>query len=319
MSLLEQSVTYKPFKYQWAFDASVKHEQSHWGEWEVSLQDDVDQWKMGTITPTEKEHVTQILRLFTQSDVAVGTNYLEHYIPTFKNNEVRAMLTSFANREFVHQRAYALLNDTLGLEEAEYSAFLEYKEMREKVDFMGEVDMHTHAGKAMGLVQSVINEGVGLFSAFAMLLNFQQHQKLLGTNKIVEWSVRDESMHCQGMLRLFREHCEEHPRIVNDEFKKEIYERFRREVKLEDKVIEGAFPDGKPINGHGPDDYKKYVRFLADRRLIQLGLNSNWHVRKNPLRWLDWVIDGDSFNNFFEQRNADYTAKGMTGDFGWDT
>jgi glutaredoxin 3 len=229
------------------------------------LQDDLAQWQGGKLTPQEKNHITQILRLFTQSDVAVGTNYLEHYIQKFKNNEIRAMLTSFANREFVHQRSYALLNDTLGLPEEEYSAFLKYKQMSEKIDFMSQIDTNSHAGLAKAIARSVMNEGMSLFSAFAMLLNYQRFGKMKGMCEIVEWSVRDETMHCEGMVKLFREFCNEHPRIVTDEFKKDIYEMFRQGVALEDAVTDAAFEMGE-IQGLKAADVKKYIRYIADRR-----------------------------------------------------
>ena len=135
MSLLEFSQTYKPFKYPWAVDLAKKHEEIHWIEDEAELSEDVQDWKT-KLTEDEKEFITQVLRLFTQSDVQVGENYHELLIPKFKNNEVRNMLSSFAGREAVHQRAYALLNDTLGLPDEEYHRFLEYKEMADKVDFM---------------------------------------------------------------------------------------------------------------------------------------------------------------------------------------
>jgi len=318
MSLLDQSVVYKPFQYNWAVDFAVAHEQSHWGEWEAELHDDIVQWRRGIITDREKAHIKQILRLFTQSDVSVGTNYLEYYIPYFKNNEIRAGLTSIANREFVHQRAYALLNDTLGLDEAEYSAFLEDKHMKAKVDFMGDVDTHSLTAAAGAIVQSVINEGVGLYSAFAMLLNFQRSMKMLGMCKINEWSVKDEGMHASFMIQLFRVFCEEHPRIVNDDFKSNIYDMFRKEVALEDKIIDDAYADGEPINDCGPHDIKQYIRYLADRRLIQLGLKSNWHVRENPIPWINHIIGGDSHQNFFEGRVADYTARPMSGSWNWE-
>lgn len=316
MSLLSPNVTYKPFFAPWAVEYAIKSEKAHWGEWEAKLQDDLAQWQGGKLTPQEKNHITQILRLFTQSDVAVGTNYLEHYIQKFKNNEIRAMLTSFANREFVHQRSYALLNDTLGLPEEEYSAFLKYKQMSEKIDYMSQIDTNSHAGLAKAIARSVMNEGMSLFSAFAMLLNYQRFGKMKGMCEIVEWSVRDESMHCEGMVKLFREFCNEHPRIVTDDFKKDIYEMFRQGVALEDAVIDAAFELGE-IQGLTAAEVKKYVRYIADRRLIQLGLKGNWKVKENPLEWLDWVISGDSFKNFFEGVVTDYNAAGMEGDWGW--
>ena len=316
MSLLEESITYKPFKYPWAVEAATSHEKIHWGEWECKLQEDVAQWQSGKLSSHEKNHITQILKLFTQSDVMVGRNYLEYYIPKFKNNEIRAMLTSFANREFVHQRAYALLNDTLGLPEEEFSAFLEYKEMSDKIEFMSNINIHTVSGTAQAIARSVMNEGMSLFSAFVMLLNYQRFGKMRGMCEIVEWSIRDETMHTNGMVKLFREFCDEHPRIVNDEFKKDIYEMFRTGIKLEDKVIDNAFQMG-PVEGLTSEEVKKYIRYIADRRLIQLGLKGNWKGKKNPVPWLEWVLNGASHKNFFEGTVTDYNANGMEGEWGW--
>jgi ribonucleoside-diphosphate reductase beta chain len=316
MPLLESSVVYKPFNYPWAVDYAVSHEKIHWGEWEAKLNDDVTQWQGGKLSAKEKNHITQILRLFTQSDVAVGTNYIEYYLQKFKNNEIRAMLTSFANREFIHQRAYALLNDTLGLPEEEFSAFTEIAAMKDKLDFMGDIDVHSHSGLAKSIARSVLNEGMSLFSAFVMLLNYQRFGKMRGMSEIVEWSIRDETMHCEGMVKLFREFCDEHPKVVTDEFKKDIYQMFRDAVALEDKVIELAFELGG-VEGITEDEVKQYIRYIADRRLIQLGLKGNWKVKENPLPWLDWVLNGDSFKNFFEGTVTDYNADGMAGEWGW--
>jgi glutaredoxin 3 len=317
MSVLESTLVYKPFKYPWAVDYAVSHEKIHWGEWEAKLQDDVTQWAGGKLTDKEKNHITQILRLFTQSDVQVGTNYIEHYLPKFKNNEIRAMLTSFVNREFVHQRAYALLNDTLGLPEEEFSAFTAVQEMQDKLDFMADIDVHSHAGLASAIARSVLNEGMSLFSAFVMLLNYQRFGKMKGMCEIVEWSVRDETMHCEGMVKLFRTFCEEHPRIVTDEFKQNIYQMFRDAVELEDKVISLAFELGD-VEGITQEEVRQYIRYIANRRLTQLGLKPNWEeIKENPMPWLDWVLNGDSFKNFFEGTVTDYNAAGMEGDWGW--
>jgi|TARA_B100000900_G_scaffold237545_2_gene201717 ribonucleoside-diphosphate reductase beta chain len=317
MPLLQESKTYKPFQYPWAVEKAIAHEKVHWGEWECRLQDDVSQWNNGKLTDVEKNHITQILRLFTQSDVQVGTNYLECYIPKFKNNEIRAMLTSFANREFVHQRSYALLNDTLGLPEEEFSAFLEYSEMADKIEFMADIDVNTYSGLGKAVARSVINEGMSLFSAFVMLLNYQRYGKMRGMCEIVEWSVRDETMHCEGMTKLFHTFCEEHPRIVNDAFKADIYQMVRDAVALEDKVIDLAYEMGD-LEGLSSDEVKHYIRYIADRRLIQLGLKGNYKVKENPLPWVDWIIAGDSHKNFFEGVVTDYNAAGMDGtDWGW--
>jgi len=314
--MLEASLSYKPFKYPWAVEYATQHERIHWIEDELELQTDVSHWKSGKLTQAEKNHITQILRLFTQTDVAVGTNYLEYYIPKFKNNEIRAMLTSFASREFIHQRSYALLNDTLGLPEEEFTVFADVPAMQQKLDFMGDIDVHSVAGTAMAIARSVMNEGMSLFSAFAMLLNYQRFGKMPGMCTVVEWSVRDESQHAEGMAKLFRAFCDEHPRIVNDDFKKDIYQMFRMAVKLEDKVIDLAYEMGD-LEGLSATDVKQYIRYLADRRLLQLGLKPNWKVKENPLPWMEELLGGSSLSNFFEKRVTDYNAHGLEGSWGW--
>lgn len=192
--MMQFSETYKPFYYPWAVELTRKHEAIHWVEDEVDLSEDMSDWKTGKLTPVEKDYITNILRLFTQSDVAVGQNYYDYYIPRLKNNEIRNMLGSFACREGVHQRAYALLNETLGLSDSEYHAFLEYKEMVEKLEFMIDNDVNSIRGLALSMARSVFNEGVALFASFVMLLNFQRFGKMKGMGKVVEWSIRDEAL-----------------------------------------------------------------------------------------------------------------------------
>ena len=317
MSLLKTSETYKPFKYPWAVELSKKHEEIHWIEDEAELSEDVQDWKT-KLTTSEKEFITHVLRLFTQSDVQVGENYHELLIPKFKNNEVRNMLSSFAAREAVHQRAYALLNDTLGLPDEDFHKFLEYKEMADKIDFMKEGETNSHTGLALALAQSVFNEGMSVFASFVMLLNFQRFGKMKGMATIVEWSIRDETIHVQGNAKLFREFTDEHPRIVNDELKSKIYQMAENAVELEEKFIQLAFK-GNEVQGLTKKEVRDYIRHIADRRLLQLGLKPLFKQKKNPLPWLDWVLNGASHDNFFEKRVTEYSVAGMEGDdFGWE-
>ena len=316
MSLFKLSTTYKPFQYPWAVELAKKHEEIHWVEDEAELSEDVQDWRT-KLTADEKEFITQVLRLFTQSDVQVGENYHEFLIPKFKNNEVRNMLSSFAARETVHQRAYALLNDTLGMGDEEYFKFMEYKAMADKIEFMKEGKTNTQSAFALVLAQSVFNEGMSLFSSFVMLLNFQRFGKMKGMGTIVEWSIRDETIHVQGNAKLFRTLCDEHPKIVNDELKSKIYEMAKQAVTLEDKFIQLAF-NGSDVQGLSRDDVKLYVRHIADRRLLQLGLKPKFKVKDNPLPWLDWVLNGASHDNFFEKRVTEYSVTGMEGEWGWE-
>jgi|TARA_B110000977_G_scaffold73750_1_gene99792 ribonucleoside-diphosphate reductase beta chain len=313
--LMEFSETYKPFHYPWAVEITTRHEKVHWVEDELDLSEDVSDWKSGKTSVVEREYITNILRLFTQSDVAVGQNYFDQFIPKFKNNEVRNMLGSFATREGIHQRAYALLNETLGLSDAEYHAFLEYQEMTDKIEFMMDSDPNTVRGLGLSLAKAVMNEGVALFASFVMLLNFQRYGKMKGMGKVVEWSIRDESIHVEGVSKLFKAYCAEHPRIIDDEFKGQIYEMARQAVKLEDKFIDLAYQLGD-IEGLAAADVKTYIRYITDRRLLQLGMKPNFKVKDNPLPWLEWVLNGADHTNFFENRVTEYEVAGLTGK--WD-
>lgn len=312
--LMEFNETYKPFHYPWAVEITTRHEKAHWIEDEIDLGEDVADWKTNKINSVEKEYITNILRLFTQSDVAVGQNYYDQFIPKFKNNEVRNMLGSFASREGIHQRAYALLNETLGLPDSEYHAFLEYSEMADKIDYMMQADTSTLRGLAQTLAKSVFNEGVALFASFVMLLNFQRYGKMKGMGKVVEWSIRDESIHVEGNAKLFKTFCAEHPRVVDDEFKKEIYQIARNIVKLEDKFIDLAYQLGT-IEGLEKEEVKQYIRYITDRRLLQLGLKPNFKVKDNPLPWLEWVLNGADHTNFFENRVTEYEVAGLQGEW----
>jgi ribonucleotide reductase beta subunit family protein with ferritin-like domain/glutaredoxin len=316
VTMVTPSESYKPFRYPWAVELTKRHEQAHWIEDEIDLSDDVSDWKSDKLKDHEKDFITQVLRLFTQSDVAVGQNYYEFFIPKLKNNEIRNMLGSFASREGIHQRAYALLNDTLGLPESEFQSFLEYKAMSNKVDFMRDNDNSNYSNLAMAIAKSVMSEGISLFASFVMLLNFQRFGKMKGMCKVVEWSVRDETMHVEGMTQLFRKFCEEHPRVVTDEFKLGIYDMLRTVVGLEDKFIDLAYDKHDEMYELAKGDVKKYIRHIADRRLLQLGLKPNYKVKDNPLPWLDWVLNAPDHTNFFENRVTEYEVGSLKGSWG---
>lgn len=312
MGLLDKSVSYFP-TYTEFVEITIEHEQAHWGEWEAKLQDDVEAWKSGKITDQEKYFVNSILRLFTQSDVAVGSDYYDNLIPVIRNNEARNMLGSFAGREGVHQRAYALLNDTLGFGEEFYTEFLEYGEMKEKLEFMLDVKNTNPEEIAKGIAKQVLVEGVCLFASFAMLLNFQRQGKLMGMGDVNSWSIRDESIHVKGLSALFRQFIAEHPKIVTDDFKRGIYETARDCVRLEDGFIQLAFSKGG-VEGISEEETKQYIRSVSDYRMTQLGFKPEYNV-ENPFSWLDWLTSSSTIENFFEANTTGYSKNSMTGSY----
>jgi ribonucleoside-diphosphate reductase beta chain len=149
-----------------------------------------------------------------------------------------------------------------------------------------------------------------LFSSFIMLLNFPRHGKMKGMGQIVTWSIVDETQHAEGMIKLFRTYVEENKEIWNDDLKGQIYTIAEKMVSLEDMFISLAFRSGA-ITGLTEDEVKEYIRYIADRRLISLGLRGIFKRKKNPLPWVEEMINAPTHTNFFENRATDY-AKGAT-------
>mgnify|MGYP003347774099 FL=1 len=315
--LTDERNSFKPFNYPWAYDAWLKHEQSHWLHTEVPMLEDVKDWKKN-LTKEEKQFLTHIFRFFTQGDIDVAGGYVKNYLPYFQQPEVRMMLLGFAAREALHVAAYSHLIETLGLPEATYNQFLEYQEMKDKHDYV--LDISSKNGDAASTathiaVFSAFTEGMQLFSSFIMLLNFPRNGKMKGMGQIVTWSIVDETMHAENMIKLFRTYIEENKEIWNDELKSRIYTIAEKMVELEDKFIDLAFSMGA-MDGLSSDDVKKYIRYIADRRLISLGLKGIFKVKRNPLPWVEEMINAPTHTNFFENRATDYAKGALSGDWG---
>ena len=203
MSLLEARKQYKPFEYPWAFEYWKRQQQIHWMPEEVPLGEDCRDWAQ-KLDQTERNLLTQIFRFFTQADVEVQDCYHDKYGRVFKPTEIKMMLTAFSNMETVHIAAYSHLLDTIGMPESEYSAFLQYKEMKDKHDYLATFGVDSDADIARTLAMfGGFTEGLQLFASFAMLMNFPRFNKMKGMGQIVSWSVRDESLHCEAITRLF--------------------------------------------------------------------------------------------------------------------
>ena len=241
MNLLEEREYYKPFNYPWAFEHYKTQQHMHWLPDEVNLADDLKDFREN-LSEGNKRLLSQIFRFFTQADVDVCCGYAKHYLPTFKQPEVRMMLSAFAAMEAVHQEAYSLLLETLGKEEDIYQEFMDIQEMVEKHEYLSDFSMETKHDIAKTMaVYSGFTEGVQLFSSFAILLNYPRHNLMKGMGQIVTWSIRDESLHVENVSKLFRTFIAENPEIWTDKLKYEIYCAAERVVELEDKFIDICF------------------------------------------------------------------------------
>ena len=315
MSLLEERIVYKPFLYPWAYDAWLTQQRIHWLPEEVPLAEDVKDWHK-KLTGAERNLLTQIFRFFVQADVEVNNCYMKHYSQVFQPTEVQMMLAAFSNMETIHIAAYSHLLDTIGMPAAEYEAFLKYGEMKDKYDYMQEWGVETKADIAKTLaVFGAFTEGLQLFASFAILMNFPRFNKMKGMGQIVTWSARDETLHTNSIVRLFNTFVHENPEIWNDEMKNDLYEACKIVVSHEDAFIDLAFEMGG-VEGLEAQEVKDYIRYIGNRRLEQLNLEPLFDIKKNPLPWMDEMLNGIEHMNFFEGRATEYAKASTEGT--WD-
>ncbi len=306
--LLTPSHSYKPFRYQWAYDFWKTQQQVHWLPEEVPLGEDCKDWAT-KLTDKERNLLTQIFRFFTQSDVEVGANYMENYMPLFKPVEVRMMLAAFSNMETVHIAAYALLLETIGMPDTEFFAFMEYEEMAAKHDYLGKFGVETEKDILTSMaVFGGFTEGLQLFASFAMLMNFPRFNKMKGMGQIVSWSVRDESLHCEGMMKMFHTFAEETGALTQS-VKDDIADCCKTVVQLEDSSL---ISPSRPRGGrHDAARHQGLYPLHRDWRMKQLKLPAIYGVKDHPIPWLTEILNGVEHANFFEARATEY-SKGAT-------
>ncbi len=277
------------------------------------MESDISDYRFNLSEP-EKNLVIQILRFFTQGDIEVNNNYNTRLIPAFPKPEIKMMLSAFAAMESVHVWAYSYLNDSLGLPEKEYRAFLDYESMRNKYQYLQAFDVQTTEELAINLaVFGGFMEGVSLFSSFAILMNFPRLGKLKGVGQIVTWSIRDETLHSRGVCQLFRDFISENRQLWTADLREKLSEACRQMVRLEDAFIDTCFSMG-PVPGLAAAQVKEYIRYTADRKLNDLGLDALYHVQ-NPLSWLDVMVNAKEHANFFESRATEYSKGAVVSDW----
>jgi ribonucleoside-diphosphate reductase beta chain len=315
MSLLSANPVYKPFHYPWAYDAWLQQQRIHWLPEEVPLADDVKDWQKN-LTKEERNLLTQIFRFFVQADVEVNNCYMRQYTRVFKPTEVCMMLAAFSNTETIHIAAYSYLLDTIGIPEVEYEAFLHIKEMRDKYEYMQSFNTSTKLDIAKTLAMfGALTEGLQLFASFAILLNFPRFNKMKGMGQIVTWSARDETLHTNSIIRLFHTFLSENPEVKSRDLFEDLKNACSIVVGHEDAFIDKAFELGG-VEGLDAENVKKYIRYIADNRLNQLGIDPIYNVGKNPLPYMDEMLNSLEHANFFESRATEYSRAATQGT--WD-
>jgi ribonucleoside-diphosphate reductase beta chain len=298
---------YKPFEYQTAFEFYKDQHRAHWLADEVPLSSDLNDWKL-KLSESEKSLIGNILKSFAQTETYVNDYWATKVAVWFPKHEIKAMACAFADFESIHAEAYARLNEELGLDD--FEAFMEDEEAKAKIDRLVELPGDTLREKALSLaIFSAFTEGVNLFSSFAILMSFQLRNLMKGTGQIVEWSVRDESLHSKAGCWLFRTMIEEMPEL-QDGMESQIYEACDLSVKLEFDFIDKAFEMGE-IEGLNINQLKNFIKERANQKLIELGYNPLYNdIDPNLLKQMEWfghLTSGKTHQDFFAGRVTDYS------------
>ena len=312
--LTEPRHFYKPFEYPQAFEYYKNQHRAHWLADEVPLASDLNDWRLN-LNESEKNLIGNILKSFAQTEVHVNDYWSSKISQWFPKPEVVAMASSFGAFEAIHAEAYARLNDELGLDN--FQAFMEDEASRNKIERLLETPSETIEEKALALaIFSAFTEGVNLFSSFAILMSFQLRNMLKGTGQIVEWSVRDESLHSTAGCWLFRTLMQESPELDTVEMRNNVIEACNISVKLEFDFIDKAFEMGE-IEGLNKDQLKNFIKARANDKMKELGYNPVYNdidpALLKQMEWFGHLTSGKTHQDFFANRVTDYSKS--TGDW----
>ena len=308
MNITEPRLWYKPFEYQQAFDFYKDQHRVHWLADEVPLASDLNDWKL-KLTESEKNLIGNILKSFAQTEVHVNDYWSTKVSIWFPKPEVQAMSRMFADFESIHAEAYARLNEELGLDD--FKAFLEDETSKAKIDRLVETPSESLEERALSLaIFSAFTEGVNLFSSFAILMSFQLRNLMKGTGQIVEWSVRDESLHSKAGCWLYKTLLSENPTLDTPELRNKIVEACQLSVQLEFDFIEKAFEMGD-IEGLTKEQLKNFIKARANEKMIELGYNAIYNdIDPNLLKQIEWfghLTSGKTHQDFFAGRVTNYS------------
>jgi ribonucleoside-diphosphate reductase beta chain len=322
MSLKDERIVYKPFEYAKAHEYWLKQHQAHWLHTEVPISQDVTDWN-SNLRDHEKNVIGGILKGFAQTETVVNDYWTSLVTKWFRKPEIIAMATTFGAFETIHAEAYALLNEQLGLDN--FAEFLEDETTAAKIESLmtvrdgnsGETDWH-EAARSLAIF-SAFTEGVNLFSSFAVLLSFKMRNKLKGVGQIVEWSVRDESLHSEAGCWLFRTLMQEYPELKTDKLIKDIEEAARLALELEFNFIDKIFEMGD-LENLSKDELKNFIKHRVNTKMGDLGLKPlipSDQIDKGALKqmlWFDAVVAGKQHTDFFANRVTNYSK----GHMDWD-
>ena len=317
-----------PFKYKWAWEKYLATCANHWMPQEVNMTRDIALWKdPNGLTEDERRIIKRNLGFFVTADSLAANNIVLGTYRHITAPECRQFLLRQAFEEAIHTHAYQYIVESLGLDEGEiFSAYNEVKSIRDKDQFLipfieAIMDPHFHTGTPetdQTLLKSLIvfaclMEGLFFYVGFTQILALGRQNKMTGAAEQYQYILRDESMHCNFGIDLINQLKLENPHLWTAEFKAEIKALFEQAVELEYRYAEDTMPRG--VLGMNASMFKGYLRYIANRRATQIGLDALFPNEENPFPWMSEMIDLKKERNFFETRVIEYQSGGA---LSWD-
>ena len=317
-----------PFKYKWAWEKYLATCANHWMPQEVNMTRDIALWKdPNGLTEDERRIVKRNLGFFVTADSLAANNIVLGTYRHITAPECRQFLLRQAFEEAIHTHAYQYIVESLGLDEGEiFNAYLEVPSIRDKDEFLipfieAIMDPTFHTGtfetdqtllKSL-IVFACLMEGLFFYVGFTQILALGRQNKMTGAAEQYQYILRDESMHCNFGIDLINQLKLENPHLWTPEFKAEINALFEKAVELEYRYAEDTMPRG--VLGMNASMFKGYLRYIANRRATQIGLEALYPNEENPFPWMSEMIDLKKERNFFETRVIEYQSGGA---LSWD-
>ena len=317
-----------PFKYKWAWEKYLSGCANHWMPQEINMNRDIATWKNPNgLTDDERLIIKRNLGFFVTADSLAANNIVLGTYRHITAPECRQYLLRQAFEEAIHTHAYQYIAESLGLDESEiFAAYQEVKCIRDKDDFLipfintlTDPNFKTGTEEAdRSLLKSLIvfaclMEGLFFYVGFVQILSLGRQNKMTGAAEQYQYILRDESMHCNFGIDLINTIKLENPHLWTQEFRRELTDLFHKAVELEYAYAEDTMPRG--VLGLNAPMFKEYLRFVANRRAQQIGLDQLFPGATNPFPWMSELIDLKKEKNFFETRVIEYQTGGA---LSWD-
>ena len=317
-----------PFKYKWAWEKYLATCANHWMPQEVNMSRDIATWKdPNGLTEDERRIVKRNLGFFVTADSLAANNIVLGTYRHITAPECRQFLLRQAFEEAIHTHAYQYIVESLGLDESEiFNAYNEVASIRNKDEFLipfieaisdpnfktGTHETDQTLLKSL-IVFACLMEGLFFYVGFTQILALGRQNKMTGAAEQYQYILRDESMHCNFGIDLINQLKLENPQLWTAEFKDEIKGLFMQAVELEYQYAEDTMPRG--VLGMNASMFKGYLRYIANRRATQIGLETLFPNEENPFPWMSEMIDLKKERNFFETRVIEYQSGGA---LSWD-